>query len=106
LSQQPMTCEKKGARRAALSLFGEALELDPLSCDAAMGLGLLLADREQYSEALKMLKRARESGSEDVELLHALGRVCVSSERTASAIIYLERGYELDPGDFGLVRMR
>ncbi|HJU28704.1 MAG TPA: tetratricopeptide repeat protein, partial [Candidatus Binataceae bacterium] len=95
---------RKGARRNALSMFREALELDPLNRDAAMGYGVLLADLQDYGEALRMLKRARESGPDDVELLFALGRVCVTVERPASAIAYLERAFELDPAHFGVRR--
>jgi tetratricopeptide (TPR) repeat protein len=95
---------RKGARRNAVSMFRQALELDPLNREAAMGFGILLADLEEYAEALRMLRRARESGPDDVELLFALGRVCVTVERTASAITYLERAFELDPGHFGVRR--
>lgn len=95
---------RKGARRNALALFREALELDPLSRDAALGLGLMLADAEQYADALKMMKRARESGADDPNLLYEMGRVCAKLERTASAIIYLERAVELDPSHFGARR--
>jgi tetratricopeptide (TPR) repeat protein len=95
---------RKGARRNAVSMFREALELDPLNREAAMGYGVLLAELQNYGEALRMLKRARESGPDDVELLFALGRVCLTVERTASAIAYLERAFEIDPGHFGVRR--
>jgi tetratricopeptide (TPR) repeat protein len=95
---------QKGMRRNALALFREALELDPLNRDAAMGLGLMLADGEQYADALKMLKRARESGNDDANLLYEMGRLCAKLERTASAILYLERAVELDPSHFGARR--
>jgi tetratricopeptide (TPR) repeat protein len=95
---------RKGGRRNALQLFRQALELDPLNRDARHGLGLLLADLGSHSEALAMLKLARESGSETVELLHALGRVSIQAERTASAISYLEKGFDLDPSHFGVRR--
>ena len=95
---------RKGVRRAAIGLFREALELDPLNRDAAMGLGLVLADLGQYDEAIKLLKLARECGPDDAELLHGLGHVCLKIERTANAIAYLERAFELDPGHFGVRR--
>jgi tetratricopeptide (TPR) repeat protein len=95
---------RRGVRRNAIALFRQALELDPLNRDARLGLGMLLADMNCHHEALAMLKLARESGPETVELLHALGRVCMQSERTASAISYLERGFELDPSHFGVRR--
>ena len=95
---------RKGGRRNAISLYRQALELDPLNRDARQGLGLLLADLNCCSEALAMLRLARESGPETVELLHALGRVCMQADRKASAISYLQKGFELDPSHFGVRR--
>ena len=95
---------RKGGRRNAVALFRQALELDPLNRDARLGLGLLLAELNCYREALAMLTLARESGPETVELLHALGRVSLQADRTASAISYLEKAFELDPGHFGVRR--
>lgn len=95
---------RKGVRRNAIALFRQALDLDPLNRDAHQGLGLLLADMNRYTEALAMLRLARESGPETVELLHWLGRVCIQADRTASAIRYLEKGFELDPSHFGVRR--
>jgi tetratricopeptide (TPR) repeat protein len=95
---------RKGGRRNAIALFRQVLELDPLNRDARQNLGLLLANLNCYGEALAMLKLARESGPETVELLHALGRVCMQAGRTTSAISYLEKGFELDPSHFGVRR--
>jgi tetratricopeptide (TPR) repeat protein len=94
----------KGARRNAQSLFRQALELDPLNAAAATGLGYMLADLENYTEALAVLKLAREAGPETAPLMFALGRVCLKADRTASAISYLERAYEIDPSNFGVRR--
>jgi tetratricopeptide (TPR) repeat protein len=100
---------QKGARRNALAMFHQALELDPLNRAAALGLGMLLADLEHYDEALRTLKRAREAGSpnnrDDVELLSTLGRICMRTERIASAIYYLERAFAIDSGNFAVRRM-
>ncbi len=104
LAAAAMDLSRKGGRRNAMALFRQALELDPLNREACHGLGLLLADFNHHGEALAMLKLARESGPETVELLYALGRVCMQADRTASAISYLERGFELDPGHFGVRR--
>jgi tetratricopeptide (TPR) repeat protein len=95
---------RKGARRNAIALYRQALELDPLNRDARLGAGLLLAELNSYGEALAMLRLARESGPETVDLLHALGRVCMQAERMTSAIAYLEKGFELDPSHFGVRR--
>jgi tetratricopeptide (TPR) repeat protein len=94
----------KGARRNASSLYEDALRLDPLNSEAAMGYGLLLADLKKYDEALRMLKRAREYGPDRADLLHALGRVSMLADRRASAIAYFERAYELEPGNSAVRR--
>ena len=94
-----------GARRNAVSLFHEALQLDPLNREAAKGLGLLMLELDNLSGALSMLKRARESGPDDAELLFALGRVCLKLERKASAVTYFESAFELDPAHFGVRRI-
>jgi tetratricopeptide (TPR) repeat protein len=104
LAAAAMDLSRKGGYRNARALFQEALELDPLNRDACQGLGQLLAESNHNAEALGMLKLARECGPETVELLHALARVCLKSGRTASAIAYLERGFELDPAHFGVRR--
>jgi tetratricopeptide (TPR) repeat protein len=95
---------RKGARRGALSMFRDALELDPVNRKAALGLGLLLAELEQYPEALRYLKLARECGTDDPDLLYALGQVSLKIDRTAAAIDYLERAFEIDPGHFAVRR--
>jgi tetratricopeptide (TPR) repeat protein len=94
----------KGGHRNAAELFRRALELDPLNRDACHGLGMSLARINRHNEALAILKLARETGPETVELLHALARVCMQTDRMASAISYLEKGFELDPGHFGVRR--
>jgi tetratricopeptide (TPR) repeat protein len=95
---------QKGARRNAQSLYREALELDPLNVAAAAGLGTMLADIEKYTEALTVLKFACEAGPPSATLLLALAQVCIRTERTASAIAYLERALEIEPSNFGVRR--
>ena len=95
---------QKGARRNAQSLYREALELDPLNVAAAAGLGTLLAGIEQYPEALTVLKFACEAGSPNAAVLLVLAQVCLKTERTASAIAYLERAHEIEPANFGVRR--
>lgn len=104
LAATAMDLLSKGLRRSAQALLREALELDPLNAAAGTGLGTLLADLEQYNEALPVLKLAREAGPESAALMLALGRVCIKTDRTASAITYLERAHELDPSNFAVRR--
>jgi len=95
---------RKGARRAALALFNEALELDPLNHAAASGAGLLLIETERFTEALQMLKRAREIGAETVDVLFGLGQASLKQDRIASAIVYLENVCAIAPDHFGARR--
>jgi tetratricopeptide (TPR) repeat protein len=92
---------RKGARRNAQAMYREALEIDPLNGDAMLSLGLALADAEKFAEALALLKRAREcQGADTVDMLTAMAKCAARLQRAASAVIYLERAYELDPRNF------
>jgi tetratricopeptide (TPR) repeat protein len=91
---------QKGARRAALSMYRDALELDPLNADAALGLGFALADQEKFAQALAALKRAREFGADGVDLLIAMGRCAVGLERGANAVAYYEEALKIEPRNF------
>jgi tetratricopeptide (TPR) repeat protein len=95
----------KGAPRNALDLFREALVLDPLNQVATTGIGVLLADLGRHDEAFAILKRAREYGPENADLLYALGQVALVLDRTVSAIVYLERAFQLAPSHFGARRV-
>ena len=91
---------QKGARRAALSMYRDALELDPLNAEAILGLGFALAKQEKYAEALAALKRAREFGADGIELLIAMGRCAVGLERGPNAIAYYEEALKIEPRNF------
>jgi tetratricopeptide (TPR) repeat protein len=91
---------QKGARRAALSMYRDALELDPLNAEAILGLGFALVEQEKYAEAFAALKRAREFGAEGIELLIAMGRCAVGLERGANAIAYYEGALKIEPRNF------
>ena len=83
---------QKGARRGALSMYRDALELDPLNAEAILRLGFALAEQEQFAQALAALKRAREFGADGIELLIAMGRCAVGLERGANAVGVLRGG--------------
>lgn len=92
---------RKGARRNAQAMYREALEIDPLNGDAMQGLGLALAENEKWAEGLSILKRARECQERDsVEMLTAMAKCAARLQRAASAVIYLERAYDLEPRNF------
>ena len=52
---------EKGARRSALSMYRDALDLDPLNAEAMLRLGLALAEQEKFADALAALKHAASS---------------------------------------------
>jgi tetratricopeptide (TPR) repeat protein len=91
---------EKGARRSALSMYRDALDLDPLNAEAMLRLGLALAVQEKFADALTALKHAREFGAAGAELLVAMGQCAVGLERSATAIAYYEEALKLDPRNF------
>jgi tetratricopeptide (TPR) repeat protein len=91
---------EKGARRSALSMYRDALELDPLNAEAVLRLGLALAEQEKFAEAIAALKRAREFGAVGVELLVGMGRCAAGLDRGANAIAYYEEALKLEPRNF------
>ena len=90
----------KGARRSALSIYRDALELDPLNGDAVFGIAEALVDQRKFAEALRALKRAREFGKDGIDVLLAMGRCAVELERGASAVVYYEQALKLEPRNF------
>jgi tetratricopeptide (TPR) repeat protein len=90
----------KGAKRAALATYREALELDPLNAEATFRIGLALADQEKFTDAFAALKRARELGADGAELLIAMGRCAAALQRAASAAAYYEAALKLAPRNF------
>ena len=90
----------KGAKRSALSMYRDALDLDPLNAEAMLRLGLVFAEQEKFAEALVALKHAREFGAGGAEMLVAMGRCAAGLERGASAIAYYEEALKLEPRNF------
>ena len=91
---------EKGARRSALSMYRDALDLDPLNAEAMLRLGLALAEQEKFADALFALKHAREFGAAGVELLVAMARCATGLDRAASAIAYYEDALKIEPRNF------
>jgi|HubBroStandDraft_6_1064221.scaffolds.fasta_scaffold224750_3 tetratricopeptide (TPR) repeat protein len=104
LAEAAQTLRRKGASRNAMAHFKEALTLDPLNVMALCGLGALLAAREDYSGAFRMLCRAREAGGDSPEVLHELARAAAGMGRIATAVVYLERACELAPDNLAIRR--
>lgn len=91
---------QKGAKRGALAMYRDALELDPLNAEAILRLGFALAEQKKFAEAFAALKRAREFGAEGVELLIAMGRCAAGLERGATAAAYYEEALKIEPRNF------
>jgi tetratricopeptide (TPR) repeat protein len=91
---------EKGAKRSALSMYRDALDLDPLNAEAMLRLGLALAEQEKFADALMALKHAREFGAGGVELLVAMGQCATGLERRPTAIAYYEEALKLEPRNF------
>jgi tetratricopeptide (TPR) repeat protein len=91
---------EKGAKRSALSMYRDALDLDPLNAEAMLRLGLALAQQEKFADALRALKHAREFGAGGVELFVAMGQCATGLERSATAIAYYEEALKLEPRNF------
>ena len=91
---------EKGARRSALSMYRDALDLDPLNAEAVLRVGLALAEQEKFAEAFAALKRAREFGAAGVELLIAMGQCATALDRSAAAVAYYEEVLKIAPRNF------
>jgi tetratricopeptide (TPR) repeat protein len=90
----------KGVKRGALSMYRDALDLDPFNSEANLDLGLALVEQHKFAEAFAALKRARELGVDGVELLNALGRCAAALGRTAGAVAYYEEALKIEPRNF------
>ena len=91
---------EKGARRSALSMYRDALDLDPLNAEAMLRLGLALAEQEKFADAMVALKHAREFGADHVDLLLAMGQCATGLARAASAIAYYQEALKIEPRNF------
>ncbi len=91
---------QKGGKRGALSMYRDAIELDPLNAEAILRLGLALAEQGKFAQAFTALKRAREFGAAGVELLNAMGRCAAGLDRGASAVAYYEEALKIEPRNF------
>ncbi len=91
---------EKGAKRSALLMYRDALDLDPLNAEAMLRLGLALAEQEKFPDALTALKHAREFGAAGVELLVAMARCAAGLDRVATSIAYYEEALKIEPRNF------
>jgi tetratricopeptide (TPR) repeat protein len=91
---------EKGAKRSALAMYRDALDLDPLNAEAIFRLGLALAQKEKFAEALAALKRACVFGADGVEILIAMAQCAAGLDRSATAVAYYEEALKVEPRNF------
>ncbi len=96
--------QRKGAPRNALSMFRQAVEIEPLNAEAITGLGMVLLELEQHAEAVAVLRRARELTDDQVDILQALARCCVQLDKLQDARSYLEQALSRAPNNPGIRR--
>jgi tetratricopeptide (TPR) repeat protein len=90
---------EKGAKRGALAMCREALELDSLSVEAMTAMGTILAALGKDEEALDAFQHAREFGDESVSVLLAMLECAIRLGWLASAERYAQEALRLDPGN-------
>jgi tetratricopeptide (TPR) repeat protein len=90
---------EKGAKRGALAMCREALELDSLSVEAMTAMGTILAALGKDEEALDAFQHAREFGDEGVSVLLAMLECAFRLSWLASAERYAQEALRLEPGN-------
>jgi tetratricopeptide (TPR) repeat protein len=88
---------EKGAKRGALAMCREALELDSLSVEAMTAMGTILAALGKDEEALDAFQHAREFGDEGVSVVLAMLECAIRLRWLASAERYAQEALRLDP---------
>ncbi|HEY2484791.1 MAG TPA: hypothetical protein VGI36_06560 [Candidatus Binataceae bacterium] len=88
---------EKGAKRGALAMCREALELDSLSVEAMTAMGTILAALGKDEEALDAFQHAREFGDEGVSVVLAMLEGAIRLGWLASAERYAQEALRLDP---------
>lgn len=90
-----------GRLTEARSHFAEALEIDPRSVEALLGLGTVLTRQGQAEEAVAVLQRAVEVAPDDPRVATALGLACLEAGRVDDALRHCTRALELAPAHPG-----
>ena len=96
---------RDGALRSAEALFKESLALNPVDAAAIRGLARLMAARQEPAQALDMLRRAREAGGDNPDLLLEMGQAAAKLGRPHTATLYLERALEMAPANLATRRL-
>jgi tetratricopeptide (TPR) repeat protein len=86
-----------GDRDRALAAFTEALAVDPSLARAHNGLGVIAAERRDYTTALEHWRRAVELDPRDYQTLFNLGDLLIKLGRPADARPYWQRYLDAAP---------
>lgn len=97
LAKAARELSEKGAKRGALAMCREALELDSLSVEAMTAMGTILAALGRDQEALDAFQHAREFGAEGVSIPLAMLDCAIRLGWRASAEHYARQALRLDP---------
>jgi len=99
LARAARDLSEKGAKRGALAMCREALELDSLSGEAMTAMGTILVALGKDEEALPAFQHAREFGDEGVSILLAMLDCAIRLGWLSSAERYAREALRLDPGN-------
>ena len=99
LARAARDLSEKGARRGALAMCREALELDSLSVEAMTAMGTILVALGKDDEALGAFQHAREFGAGGVSILLTMLDCAIRLGWLVSAERYATEALRLDPGN-------
>ena len=99
LARAARDLSQKGAKRGALAMCREALELDSLSVEAMTAMGAILAALGKDEEALDAFQHAREFGDEGASVLLAMLDCALRLGWLTSATRYAQEALRVDPGN-------
>lgn len=94
--EQGQTLESTDAARAE-DAYRQALALAPEHADAAINLGAMLCDREQFAEAVEVFDRALQHAPASSLLHFNRGFALENQQRDSEALRSYERSLEIDP---------
>lgn len=94
----------RGMKKEAKVFFTKSLDLDPTYSQAALAIGALYEEKDQFKEALKVYQNfvADESNAASVPVLARLVAVMFSLEQNKAVIPYAEALSSLDSTDLNL----
>lgn len=91
------SCREYGLYDLAVKTFREVLKADPERYYLHKKIGLALLNAGETNEAVKMLEKAADKFSEDIEVLLALARAYMDMKMTMRADNYAQKIARIDP---------